>query len=110
LWGKVADDVLASVALLGGDARLLDQCSAAFVPVTVAVEASLALASLLRCGRRVRLLVVGERCAPIMLTLLCAPAGAAGAATLRVLAGRLRLSAAIAATLGRGWLRLRALA
>jgi hypothetical protein len=42
------DDVLAAVALLGGDARLLDQYSAALVPVAIAVEASLAFASFLR--------------------------------------------------------------
>jgi hypothetical protein len=103
------DDVLASIALLGGDARLLDQCSAALVPVAVAVEAALALLSVLRSGRRVRLVVLGERCAPIVLALLGAPAAAAGAAAGRVLAGWLRLSAAIAAPLGRGWLRFRGL-
>jgi hypothetical protein len=29
LWGKVPDDVLTAIAFLDGDARLLDQCSAA---------------------------------------------------------------------------------
>jgi hypothetical protein len=43
LWSKMPDDVLASVALLGGDTRLLDQLPAALVPVAVAVEAALAL-------------------------------------------------------------------
>ena len=57
---------------------------------------------------RVGLLVVGERCAPIMLALLRAPAAAAGAAAFRVLSGWLRLSAAIAAPLDRRWLRGRA--
>jgi hypothetical protein len=42
------DDVPASIALLGGDARLLDQRSAALVPIAVAVEAAPALASFLR--------------------------------------------------------------
>jgi hypothetical protein len=56
----------------------------------------------------VRLLVVGERYAPIVLALLGAPAASAGAAALRVLAGWLRLSAATAAPLGRRRLRGRA--
>ena len=43
-----------------------------------------------------------------MLALLGVPAAAAGAAAARVLAGRLRLSAAIAAPLGRRWLGGRA--
>jgi hypothetical protein len=85
----MADDELAAIALLGGDARLLDQRSAALVPIAVAVEAALALMSILRSGRRVRLVVLGERCAPIVLALLRAPAAAAGAAAGRVLAGRL---------------------
>jgi hypothetical protein len=42
------DDVLAAVALLDGDGRLLDQCPAALVPLAVAVEAALALVSFLR--------------------------------------------------------------
>jgi hypothetical protein len=46
---------------------------------------------------RVGLLVLGERPAPVVLALLGAPAAAAGAALARVLAGRFRLSAAIAA-------------
>ena len=54
------------------------------------------------------LLVGSERRTPIVLALLGAPAAAAGAAALRVLAGWLCLSAAIAAPLGRGWLRGRA--
>jgi hypothetical protein len=41
------DDELAAIALLGGDARLLDQCSAALVPVAVAVETTRALVSFL---------------------------------------------------------------
>jgi hypothetical protein len=53
----------------------------------------------------VRLLVLGERHAPIVLALLGAPAAAASPAPARVLIGRLRLSAAIAAPLSRGWLR-----
>jgi hypothetical protein len=48
LCGKVPADVLAAVAPLGGDARLLDQPPPALVPIAVAVEAPLALASLLR--------------------------------------------------------------
>jgi hypothetical protein len=32
LWSKMPDDVLAAVALLGRDARLLDQCSTALIP------------------------------------------------------------------------------
>jgi hypothetical protein len=108
LWSKMADDELAAIALLGGDARLLDQRSAALVPIAVAVEAALALLSILRSGRRVRLVVLSERRAPIMLALLRAPAAAAGATTAPILAGRFRLSAAIAAPLGRGWLRDRA--
>jgi hypothetical protein len=47
----------------------------------------------------------GERHAPIVLALLGAPAAAASPAPARVLIGWLRLSAAIAAPLGRGWLR-----
>jgi hypothetical protein len=108
LWGKVPDDVLAAVALLGGDARLLDQLPPALVPVAVALEAALALVSVLRSRARVRVLVLGKRCAPIVLALLSAPAAAAGAAAGRVLAGWFRLSAAIAAPLDRRWLRLRA--
>jgi hypothetical protein len=107
LWGKAPDDVVAAVALLDGDGRILDQCPAALVPVAVAVEAALALLSVLRSGTRVRLLVIGERHAPIVLALLGAPAAAARAAAAPVRAGRLRLSAAIAAPLGRGWLRFR---
>jgi hypothetical protein len=42
------DDVLAPIAVLGRDGCVLDQCSAAFVPVAVAVEATLAPAFLLR--------------------------------------------------------------
>jgi hypothetical protein len=42
------DDVLAAVALLGGDPRLLDQRSTAFVPVAVGGEAALGLAPFLR--------------------------------------------------------------
>jgi hypothetical protein len=53
----------------------------------------------------VRLLVLGERHAPIVLALPGAPAAAASPAPARVLIGRLRLSAAIAAPLSRGWLR-----
>jgi len=48
LWGKVPDDVLTAIAFLGGDARLLNQRSAAFVPVAVALKAALASAALLR--------------------------------------------------------------
>jgi hypothetical protein len=48
LWGKMPDNVLASIALLGGDARLLDQPPTTLVPVAVVVEPMLALASLLR--------------------------------------------------------------
>jgi hypothetical protein len=48
LWGKMPDDELAAVALLGADARLLDQGPAALVPEAVAVEAALALVSFLR--------------------------------------------------------------
>jgi hypothetical protein len=102
------DDVLAAIALLGADARLLDQCSAALVPVAVAVEAALALVSVLRSRARVRLLVLGERRPPIVRALLGAPAAAAGAAAAPVLAGWLHLLAAIAAPLGRCWLRDRA--
>ena len=65
-----------------------------------AVEAAPALVSILRSGPRVRLL--GERCTPVVLALLGAPAAAAGAAAPSVLAGCLRLSAAIAAPLDRG--------
>ena len=104
----MADDVLAAVALLGGDARLLDQRSAALVPIAVAVEPALALMSILRSGRRVRLVIRGERRAPIVLPLLRAPAAAAGAAPAPVFAGRLRLPAAIAPPLGWGRLRGRA--
>jgi hypothetical protein len=57
---------------------------------------------------RVRLLVLGERCAPVVLALLSTPAAAAGAAPAPVLAGWLRLPAAVAAPLGWGWLRRRA--
>jgi hypothetical protein len=67
----------AAVDLLGGDARLLDQCSTALVPVAVAVETALALVPVLRSGPRVRLLCLGERRAPIVLALLRAPAAAA---------------------------------
>jgi hypothetical protein len=56
----------------------------------------------------VRLLVLGERCAPVVLALLSTPAAAAGAAPAPVLAGWLRLPAAVAAPLGWGWLRRRA--
>jgi hypothetical protein len=52
--------------------------------------------------------MLGERRAPIVLALLRAPAAAAGAAPAAVLAGRFHLSAAIAAPLGRRWLRGRA--
>jgi hypothetical protein len=69
------DDVLAAIALLGGDGRLLDQPRAALVPVAVVVEGAAALASVLRSGARVRLLILGERHAPIMLALLGALAG-----------------------------------
>jgi hypothetical protein len=96
------------LALLGGDARLLDQSPPALVPVAVAVEAALALVPILRSGRRVRLVVLGERHAAVVLALLRAPAAPAGAAPARILAGRFRLSAAVAAPLGRSWLRGRA--
>jgi hypothetical protein len=99
------------VALFVGDAvltGLLDQRAAALVPIAVAREAALALASLLRCGRRVRLLVLSERHASVVLALLGAPAAAASPAPARVLIGWLRLFAAIAAPLGPGWLRSRA--
>jgi hypothetical protein len=55
-----------------------------------------------------RLLIVGERHAAVVLALMRAPAAATGTAPASVLAGRFRLSAAIAATLGRSWLRGRA--
>jgi hypothetical protein len=45
LWGKVSDDVLAAVALFGGDTRLLDQCPAALVPVAIGGETALGPAS-----------------------------------------------------------------
>jgi hypothetical protein len=51
----------------------------------------------------VRFLRLGERRAPSVHALLRASGAAAGAAAAPVLAGRLRLSAAIAAPLGRGW-------
>jgi hypothetical protein len=109
LWSKIPDDVLAAVALLGADRRLLDQCSAALVPIAVGCEAALRLVPVLRPGTRVRLLVLlGERRAPIVLALLGAPAAATGAAAAPVLAGRFRLAASIAAPLGWCWLRLRA--
>jgi hypothetical protein len=57
---------------------------------------------------RVRLLVLGERHASVVLALLGTPAAATGAAAARVLIGWSRLPAAIAAPLGRGWLRGRA--
>jgi hypothetical protein len=98
------DDVLAAVALLGRDPRLLDQRPASLVPVAVGGEAAPALMSILRSGR-VRLVVLGERRAPFVLALLGAPAAAAGATTAPILVGRFRISAAIAAPLGRRWLR-----
>jgi hypothetical protein len=52
--------------------------------------------------------MLGERHAPVVLALLGAAAAAAGAAAAPVLGGRLRLSAAITAPLGRGRLRGRA--
>jgi hypothetical protein len=55
-----------------------------------------------------RLLIVGERNAAVVLALLLAPAAAAGAAAAPVLAGRFRRSTAVAAPLGRNWLRGRA--
>jgi hypothetical protein len=70
LWGKMPDDVLAAIALLGRDPRLVDQCSAAVIPIAVAVEAALALLPVLRSGSRVRLLGLGECRAPIVLALL----------------------------------------
>jgi hypothetical protein len=109
--GQMQNAVDAPVARLLGDAvlsGLLDQRTAALVPVAVARQAARALASLLRCGRRVRLLMLGERRAPVTLALLGAPAAAASPAPACVLSGWLRLSAAIAASLDRRWLRVRA--
>ena len=54
------------------------------------------------------LLVVGDRCAPIVLALLGASAGAAGGTSGRILAGCFHHSAAVAAPLGRRRLRGRA--
>jgi hypothetical protein len=105
---KMPHDEGAAADPLGGDARQFDQLALTSSLSAVVLDAMGALASLLRSGRRVRLLVLGQRRAPVVLVLLRAPAAAAGAAILRVLASWLRLSAAITAPLGRCWLRLRA--